>query len=227
MQKGDTKSYSFLKLNGISQDKVMKRDIIAILIIGIILLLPLATLGQEAQQRLKVKAEAAFIRLRPDSKSQAIGRVSSGTVLDLLSKEGEWYRINLPLRRGGTLLSGYIHQSRVEEVEDKERDKLTKSRLVTGAAPGYSGEKVTVRFKDADIRDVIMYLCEVGGLNVVFHPEVTGKVTCDLKDVPWDQALDLILKLNRLGKVLEGNVLRTGKPDVLIKELENKRKSVN
>jgi hypothetical protein len=189
-----------------------------------ILWLLLAVLGQEAQQRLKVKAEAAFIRLRPDSKSQAIGRVSSGTVLDLLSKEGEWYRINLPLRGGGLLLSGYIHQSRVEEVKGKEKDRLSKSRLVSGTAPGYTGEKVTIRFKDADVRDVIMYLCQVGGLNVVFHPEVTGKVTLDLKDVPWDQALDLVLKLNKLGKVLEGNVMRTGKPEIFIKELESKRK---
>jgi hypothetical protein len=221
----NTTSHSFPKLIGISQDKVMNRDITAILIIGIILLLPLAIFGQETQPKLKIKGEAAFIRLRPDSKSQAIGRVSSGTILDLLSQEGEWYRINLPLRRGGTLLSGYIHQSLVEEVEGKEKDGLSKSRLVTGTAPEYTGEKVTVRFKDADIRDVIMYLCEVGGLNVVFHPEVSGKVTLDLKDVPWDQALDLVLKLNRLGKVLEGSVLRTGKPDVLIKELETRRKS--
>lgn len=225
MQIGDTKDYSFPKLSGINQDKVMNRDITAILIIGIILLLPLAIFGQETQPKLKVKAEAAFIRLRPDGKSQAIGRVSSGTILDLLSKEGEWYRINLPLRSGGTLLSGYIHQTQVEEVKSEEKDRLSRSRLITGTTPGYSGEKISVKFKDADIRDVIMYLCEVGGLNVVFHPEVSGKVTLDLKDVPWDQALDLVLKLNKLGKVLEENVLRTGKPDVLIKELETERKS--
>ncbi|NIM90625.1 MAG: SH3 domain-containing protein [Candidatus Aminicenantes bacterium] len=202
----------------------MKRDIIAFLMIAIILWLPLALLGQEAQQRLKVKSGTAFIRLRPDSKSQAIGRVSLGTVLDVLSKEGEWYRINLPLRRGGMLLSGYIHQSRVVEVKGKEKDSLPKSRLVTGTATEYTGEKVTVRFKDADVRDVIMYLCKVGGLNVVFHPEVKGNVTLDLKDVPWDQALDLVLKLNRLGKVVERNVLRTGQPKVLIEEFRDKKK---
>ncbi len=205
----------------------MKNEITAILIIGIIFLLPFALFGQKAQQRLKVKAEAAFIHLRPDSKSQAIGRVSSGTVLYLLSEKGEWYRINLPLDKGGILLTGYVHQSLVEEAESEEKDRLSKSRLITGAAPGYTGEKISVNFKDADIRDVIMYLCQVGGLNVVFHPEVSGKVTLDLKDVPWDQALDLVLKLNKLGKVLEGNVMRAGKPEVLIKELETKRKSVD
>jgi len=223
MEKGDTTRGLSLKSSEISQDKVMKRVIIEILMIGIILLLPLAIFGQEARQKLKVKAEIAFIRLQPNVKSQAIGRVPAETVLDLLSKKGEWYRINLPLDRGGILLSGYIHQTLVEEVEAEEKDRLSKSRLVTGAAPGYTGEKVTVRFKDADIRDVIMYLCKVGGLNVVFHPEVKGKVTCDLEDVPWDQALDLILKLNRLGKVLEGNILRTAEPKVLIEEFKDKK----
>ena len=204
----------------------MNRDITSILTIGIILLLPLTIFGQEIQPKLKVKAEAAFIRLRPDSKSQAIGRVSLGTILDLLRKEGEWYRINLPLDKGGILLSGFIHQSQVEEVMGEEKDRLSKSRLITGIAPGYTGEKISIKFKDADIRDVIMYLCKVGGLNVVFHPEVSGKITIDLKDVPWDQALDLVLKLNKLGKVIEADVMRTGKPEIFIKELENKRKSV-
>jgi len=197
------------------------RNKIGILVIGIVLWLPLIAPAQEVQQKIKIKAETAFIRLRPDVKSQAIGRVPSGTILNLLSKEGEWYRINLPLEKGGILLSGYVHQSLVE-VEVEEKDRLSKSRSITGTASGYTGEKITIKFRDADIRDVIMYLCRVGGLNVVFHPEVSGKVTIDLKDVPWDQALDLVLKLNRLGKVLEGNVLRTGKPDVLIKELKDR-----
>jgi hypothetical protein len=197
------------------------RNKIGILIIGIVLWLPLITPAQEAQQKLKIKAETAFIRVRPDVKSQAIGRVPSGTILNLLSKKGEWYRINMPLEKGGILLSGYVHQSLVE-MEVEEKDRLSKSRLITGTSLRYTGEKITIKFNDADIRDVIIYLCRVGGLNVVFHPEVSGKVTIDLKDVPWDQALDLVLKLNRLGKVLEGNVLRTGKPDVLIKELKDR-----
>jgi type IV pilus assembly protein PilQ len=195
-------------------------DKIEILIITIVFWLPLIAATQEVQQKLKVKAEIAFIRLQPDVKSQAVGRVSSGTVLDLLGKKEEWYRISLPLRKGGLLLSGYMHQSLVEEIEDEKKSRVSESRLISGAATGYTGEKITVRFKDADVRDAIMYLCDIGGLNVVFHPEVTGNVTCDLKDVPWDQALDLILKLNRLGKVLEGDILRTGEPKVLIREFK-------
>ncbi|TEU05510.1 MAG: type IV pilus secretin family protein, partial [Candidatus Aminicenantes bacterium] len=63
----------------------------------------------------------------------------------------------------------------------------------------YAGEIISMKFKDADLRDVILYLGHFAGLNVVFDPEVRGTVTCDLQDVPWDQTLDIILKLNKMG----------------------------
>jgi type II secretory pathway component HofQ len=84
----------------------------------------------------------------------------------------------------------------------------------------YSGEILSMKFKDADLRDVILYLGDFAGLNVVFDPEVRGVVTVDLKDIPWDQALDLILKTNKVGKTLEGNVLRIAPTSVLTREKE-------
>jgi len=88
----------------------------------------------------------------------------------------------------------------------------------------YTGEIITLRFKDADLRDVILYLGDFAKLNVVFDPEVRGVVTCNLEDVPWDQALDIILRNNKLGKVLEGNVLRIAPVSVLTREDEEQRK---
>ncbi len=106
-----------------------------------------------------------------------------------------------------------------------------------GAAPGaavsaenhrraqtiYTGEIITLKFKDADLRDVILYLGEFAKLNVVFDPEVRGIVTCNLVEVPWDQALDILLRNNKLGKVLEGNVLRIAPVSVLTREDEEQR----
>lgn len=88
----------------------------------------------------------------------------------------------------------------------------------------YSGEIISMKFKDADLRDVILYLGDFAGLNVVFDPEVRGVVTIDLKDIPWDQALDLILKTNKVGKTLEGNVLRIAPTTVLTREKEEERR---
>jgi type IV pilus secretin PilQ/predicted competence protein len=88
----------------------------------------------------------------------------------------------------------------------------------------YSGEVLTLRFKDADLRDVIMYLGDFAGLNVVFDPEVSGRVTCNLVDVPWDQALDVFLKQNKMGRTLEGNVLRIAPVGTLTREREEQLK---
>jgi type IV pilus assembly protein PilQ len=88
----------------------------------------------------------------------------------------------------------------------------------------YTGEVLSLKFKDADLRDVILYLADFAGLNVVFDPEVRGTVTVDLKDTPWDQALDLILRINKMGKTLEGNVLRIASTTVLTREKEEERR---
>lgn len=91
----------------------------------------------------------------------------------------------------------------------------------------YSGEPVDMKFKDADLRDVVLYLGgEVGGLNVVFDPAFKGTVTCNLVAVPWDQALDILLKNNKMGRVIDGNVLRVAPIDVLAQEKASEKMMV-
>ena len=84
----------------------------------------------------------------------------------------------------------------------------------------FIGDLVSMRFKDADLRDVVLYLGELANLNVVFDSAVAGEVTCNLVDVPWDQALNVILTNNKMGKVIEGNILRVAPVDVLTREKE-------
>ncbi len=97
-------------------------------------------------------------------------------------------------------------------------------RTLEAAETRYTGESLSVKFKDADLRDVVLYLCEFANLNVVFDPDVKGRVTCDFEAVPWDQILDLILRQNKVGKVLEGNVLRIAPLTVLTREGEDERR---
>ncbi len=82
----------------------------------------------------------------------------------------------------------------------------------------YSGELISPKFKDADLRDVILWLGEKYELNVIFDPDVRGTVTGSWVNVPWDQFLDMILKINKMGKTLEGNVLRIMPIGVLAEE---------
>ena len=159
----------------------------------------------------------ADIRSRPEGNSLVIGQAAEGAVLKFKYKRGEWFRVDIVPDEEEIIRRGYIHQDSVEEI-DREEKPLTVRVIKGGKKKEYTGEKITIKFKDADIRDVIIFLCEVGGLNVVFDPGVSGRITCYLRDVPWDQALDVILKANRLGKVVEGNVLRAGKTEHLIED---------
>ncbi|PYV45577.1 MAG: hypothetical protein DMG06_01885 [Acidobacteria bacterium] len=78
----------------------------------------------------------------------------------------------------------------------------------TAQSPRYSGEPLSLELKDADLKDFFRLIGDFSGLNVVLDPDVKGSLTIFLKDVPWDQALEVVLKNNSLGKQLEGNVLR-------------------
>ena len=74
--------------------------------------------------------------------------------------------------------------------------------------PAYTGEQISLNLKDVDLKDFFRLIHEISGLNILVDPNVSGSVTMVLDNVPWDQALDIVLKDNGLGKVLEGNVLR-------------------
>jgi type II secretory pathway component HofQ len=76
----------------------------------------------------------------------------------------------------------------------------------------WSGEPISLDLKDADIRDVLKTFAKLGRFNLAIDPDVKGSVTVCLENVPWDQALDVILRMNGLGYVLEGNILRAGSP---------------
>jgi type IV pilus secretin PilQ/predicted competence protein len=103
-----------------------------------------------------------------------------------------------------------------------QEDKA-KFKTIHDVSVKYSGDLISPRFKDADLRDVVLWLGERVELNVIFDPGVRGSVTCNFTDVPWDQFLDTILKNNRLGKILEGNILRIAPMSALADEEEAQR----
>ena len=87
----------------------------------------------------------------------------------------------------------------------------------------YSGEPISVNLKDVDLKDFFRLIHEISGLNVVVDPAVRGSLTLVLDDVPWDQALDIVMRNNNLDKQLEGNVLRVATKETLKKEAESRR----
>lgn len=104
-------------------------------------------------------------------------------------------------------------------IEVKAQDVNNADALKEGAEKRYVGQKVTLEFKDADIKNIFRVIAEVSGYNMIIDSAVSGKVTLRLVNVPWDQALDLILETNSLGMTKSGNVIRV-LPLAMIKKSE-------
>jgi type IV pilus assembly protein PilQ len=87
------------------------------------------------------------------------------------------------------------------EIPEKKRFKTKMGK--------YTGEKIALNFFETDIKNVFRILMDVSGKNFAIDKDVSGKVTLSFdKPVPWDQVLDLVLKMNRLGMVYEGDIIR-------------------
>jgi len=98
------------------------------------------------------------------------------------------------------------------------------SRMLTPVnAAKYTGEPISVNLKDVDLKDFFRLIHEISGLNVVLDPQVKGSLTIVLDDVPWDQALDIVLKNNELARQLDGNVLRIATVETLRHEADARR----
>lgn len=91
------------------------------------------------------------------------------------------------------------------------KPKPKKEQTASTPKKTYTGKPISLDFQDADIRSVLRLISEISGHNLVIDPDVKGKVTITLhKKVPWDQALEIILKTNRLAMKMEGNIIRVG-----------------
>ena len=107
----------------------------------------------------------------------------------------------------------------------EQKAQLEQKPAVNGAK--YTGEPISVNLKDVDLKDFFRLIHEISGLNVVLDPMVHGTLTIVLDDVPWDQALDIVLKNNDLSRQLDGNVLRIATVDTLRHEAEGRRAQID
>jgi type IV pilus assembly protein PilQ len=89
------------------------------------------------------------------------------------------------------------------------------NRLVQSSTPGYAGEKLSLNFQNVEVRAVLQVIADFTGLNIITSDTVGGNLTLRLKDVPWDQALDIILQAKGLSKRKNGNVVLIAPTDEL------------
>jgi type IV pilus assembly protein PilQ len=100
---------------------------------------------------------------------------------------------------------------------------LAQKAAGTGREKSYFGEPIDLKVTNADVTDVLRTFAQISGLNVIVQPGVTGTVTAELENVPWDQALEQVLKINGLDYELDGNVMRIAPTDTLRKEAQDRQ----
>lgn len=99
------------------------------------------------------------------------------------------------------------------------KDDIELQAVLAPRRKTYTGEKIALDFYDTDIKNVFRILREVSGKNFAIDKDVTGKVTMTIdKPVPWDQILDLVLRMNQLGKSYEGDIVRIATLETLKNE---------
>ncbi len=105
--------------------------------------------------------------------------------------------------------------------EEPEKEKGVGLTVITGkekAGDEYTGEKISLDFQDAKVKNILRIIAEVGKINIITSDNVKGKVTLRLVDVPWDLALEIILKNNKLGMSKTGDIVRIATLDELGEE---------
>ncbi len=111
-----------------------------------------------------------------------------------------------------------------ERTETVKELNAAETSVLTGGS-GYTGRKISLDLQDADLVNVMRLFAEVANLNIILAPDVKGKVTVRMMNVPWDQAMAIILKMNGLGYSLEDHVLRIASVGTLAKQDEEELKA--
>src|SRR6266446_5984580 len=159
---------------------------------------------------------------QPAAKAQeAAGRFADKTAAELVAT-------NANAALGQTAGNGSGNAQGIQPAVNlaaEQKVQMEQKPAVNGAK--YTGEPISVNLKDVDLKDFFRLIHEISGLNVVLDPMVHGNLTIVLDDVPWDQALDIVLKNNDLSRQLDGNVLRIATVDTLKKEAENRRAQID
>lgn len=112
---------------------------------------------------------------------------------------------------------------RVERADERDDRGLFFGTRAVGGERQYFGEPIDMSLKDADVVETLRSFAQISGLNIVVQPEVSGRVTVELHNVPWDQALEQILRINSLGYEVEGNIMRIAPLSLLRQEAQERQ----
>lgn len=151
------------------------------------------------QVRTKGKLETKILARLSQQTPYALKREDNTVVLDIKNPE---------IAETPILISGSVKTAAVAPAKPKgEAAKTVQVQQISSGKKVYTGRRVTLEFADADIRKIFQLIAEVSNLNFLLGDDVSGTISIKLVNVPWDQALDVILETKSLGMKREGNIV--------------------
>ncbi len=172
------------------------------------------------EPKFTVKSDTVNPTVVPVAKAQeAAARFADKTAAELVAAN-----THAALKQEAASGSGQTIQPAVN-LAAEQKAQMAQAPAASGSK--YTGEPISVNLKDVDLKDFFRLIHEISGLNVVLDPQVKGTLTIVLDDVPWDQALDIVLKNNELSRQLEGNILRIATVETLKKEAQNRSAQID
>ena len=152
----------------------------------------------------------------PDGLRRRLDVTDFGTPIDRVTTTQSGDKVRMVIEPRGTWEHS-AYQSDNQFVVEVRQQKISNDKLTAGV--GYNGEKLSLNFQNIEIRALLQVIADFTNFNIVTSDTVTGAVTLRLKDVPWDQALDIILQAKGLGMKKSGNVLMIApKEEIAAKE---------
>ncbi|MCG6658381.1 type IV pilus secretin PilQ [Halomonas campisalis] len=142
----------------------------------------------------------------PEAHNQVLDVSDFGTPLRRITPRPGRDGLTLDIEGSGEYAMVSTQSGRQLTIEAQPVTQAERDRRVREQFP-YTGERITLNFQDIEVRSVLAIIADFTGLNLVASDSVTGRVTLNLQDVPWDQALDLVLKSHGLASRQEGNVI--------------------
>ncbi len=191
----------------------------------IIVALPSTQVGVDIRQQGQSLVVEFLRSTLPESLRRRLDVTDFGTPVQTVSTFQSGDRVRMVVEPSGNWEHS-AYQSDNQFVLEVRPVKVDPNKLTQG--PGFQGEKLSLNFQNIEVRALLQVIADFTNFNVVTSDTVTGTVTLRLKDVPWDQALDIILQSKGLGVRKNGNVLWIAPKDELASkeqiDLESKRK---
>ena len=137
------------------------------------------------------------------------------------------HSVPIPARRNLVMHSMALAGALLACAGNAADDRIGDSEPVPEQPTAYAGERMSVNFQDVEVRSILQLIADFAGLNLVAGQSIEGRMTLRLMDVPWDEALDLVLSINGLGERRTGSVLLVAPADEIVEqerlELEHRK----